>query len=199
MLIDPDGKEIGWWQETLFLLSRPKIAVCIGAAKDGSTDNISSRVSNFSVNLFRAKAEGEPGTKRNAFRHVLWQASITSKWDSRTAELAGNAHEDSNFWGLNVNVNLLKRDFSSSDKEGADTTVDLLNNKIGRAIGEKESHNTMNNLACEVLKAFHEQGLYVVKKRRDGTFHVEKQKISDQEFYEKMEILNNCNNDGLNH
>jgi hypothetical protein len=40
----------------------------------------------------------------------------------------------------------------------------LLNNKIGRAIGEKESHNTMNNLACEVLKAFHEQGLYVVKK-----------------------------------
>ena len=60
----------------------------------------------------RPKDECEPGSENGAFRHTLWQATITPEFDTRTEEEAGNAHED------NPNTDLAIRIFSNLSEAG---------------------------------------------------------------------------------
>ena len=92
----------------------------------------------------RPRVEEERGSENGAFRHTLWQATITSEYGESIAKQVGNAHEDNPF------VNLSNRTFSNVDD--ADRTVDLLNNIIGRDIGKKKSWNGHEEIIASRFK-----------------------------------------------
>src|SRR6267154_5753453 len=69
------------------------------------------------------------GSEVNAFRHVIWQATIASKFGSAIATEVGNAHEE------NIPDRVRGGTFRGPDASAqADTVADLLNNRIGQNI-----------------------------------------------------------------
>ena len=71
----------------------------------------------------------EQGNEHGAVRHALWQAALSSWFFDDVAKDAGDAHETRPYTDTN------KRIFKKIDD--ADMVVDLLNNKIGRRIGNR--------------------------------------------------------------
>ena len=145
-----------------FGLRNPLAAIKIGfGVSKGSTD-ISTNATRFATRgeiLYGSTRQQEDRCSENgAFRHTLWQATITPKFGSRVALEAGNAHEKDPFTYLSV------RTFSSLDD--ADQTVDLLNNQIGRRIGSLNKNVNMKDLALQVLEEFKNNGLYTATKKK---------------------------------
>lgn len=62
--------------------------------------------------------------------------------------------------------------------EEADRTVDLMNNVIGRNIGDTGKYSDMKTLACEVLDYFEKQGLFVAEKSEQGKWIIERKRLS---------------------
>ena len=200
--IDPDGCETGGpgnykakknTRTIGFFVRYPLIALKIGQVEPGST-NISTNATRFATRgevLYgtRPRVEEERGSENGAFRHTLWQATITSEYGESIAKQVGNAHEDNPF------VNLSNRTFSNVDD--ADRTVDLLNNIIGRDIGKKNPGTGMKKLSLLVLKEFYEKGLFTATKDDNGNWNVSRIKLS-QEKYDKLgKILNGLNDNGF--
>lgn len=131
---------------------------------------------------------GDDGSERGAFRHILWQSDITSRYDENVAEIIGDCHE----FGKNFDPN--QKAFDSLID--ADSAIDRLNNIIGRKVGAKYSHLTTRLRALKVLEQMHQDGYYKAIRRKNG-YIVEKVKMSD-DSYNKMydEILNRRDENG---
>jgi RHS repeat-associated protein len=142
-----------------YAMQHPINALRAGEAKDGG-NNLSSIASNFAINIQNAAGltGGSEGDQRNAIRHTLWQAILTNDMGADHAERIANAHED----GINVDIN--QRKFNNSKEaaamEQADRVIDLLNNKIGRDIGEQNTDASNRRLAGEVVLMFYQNGLW---------------------------------------
>ena len=112
---------------------------------------------------------------RNAIRHTIWQAAITSKYGPQVARDAGDAHETRPYFDVNVRV---------FDKESdADMTVDLLNNKIGRRLGVEIKNRNTKEIALRVVEEYWKNGLYSYERGNDGRWYILKKKLSDNVFY----------------
>lgn len=169
-----------------FYFREPVKAIEIGKFVDNST-NISTNATRFSTAkdvLYGVKKknkngdiirdEEERGSEKGAFRHTIWQAKIAAEYGKRIAKQVGNAHED------NPRVNLYKRYFK--DVEEADQTVDLLNNMIGRRVGEISNTRSMRDLAFKVLDEFRYNGLYTAEPDERGIWHVKKRRLSQEKY-----------------
>ena len=191
--VDPDG--MGVWDEVKFAFQHPMIASQIGEYSHGSS-NISTNAQRFASRIGLSTQMGSDknataGTQVNAFRHTLWQATIADKFGGDIAKQVGNAHEDNPSVNLNVNTFSGKSALSQADQ-----TIDLLNNNIGRKIGKDNPSATMQEIATKTLDAFHNDGLYTATVNKDGSVTINKTKISDEQYKQGMETLNNLNNNG---
>ncbi len=199
-LIDPNGKEIKeneprpqWVRYAKFVFKHPIATYRIGKGVTHDADDISTNSTRFAtrgnvLNGTRPKIERELGSENGAFRHTLWQATITSEFNARTAEEAGNAHEN------NPNTDLAIRTFSNLSE--ADQTVDLLNNQIGREIGQREKGKGMRHLAVSVLKEFRQKGLYTVIKKGEK-WVVTKTILSQDKYLKLFKIFEGLDNRGF--
>ena len=206
-LVDPDGRMIGdpptWVRTVGFALRHPNIASSIGVCRPGeSNTNISTRSERFAT---RGKSHSDPNTifRKNgcakdfdpcseigAFRHTLWQATIASYYGRDIATEVGNAHED------NPSTNLSVRNFSSMAE--ADQVVDLLNNMLGRIIGEQNPNCPMNELAGKVAEYFYTTGLYIGTLNEDKTWSVHRTKITKEQYDSYMKVLEGLDFNGFN-
>ncbi len=183
---DPPG--LGYYQANPntktfgFALRNPIVAWNVGLVQRGSS-NISSNSSRFattgatstSIEVLKLNTgRKDEGSQRGAFRHALWQAEITREYDANTAKQIGNAHEE------NPSVDLSNRTFNDLGK--ADQTADLLNNEIGRFIGENINSSDMKETAQNVLREFKINGLYTTTKNKDGGYSVNKTKITQEQY-----------------
>ncbi|MFD0346292.1 RHS repeat-associated core domain-containing protein [Kitasatospora aburaviensis] len=74
------------------------------------------------------------GEKANAYRHVLWQGTLTARLGKEKADKWAAAHEA----------------FYPADEE-SDHTIDLLNNEYGQALGERAAREANGNKAVTNL------------------------------------------------
>jgi len=153
-------------------------AVSIGKVKSGST-NISTNAVRFSTNdLGLVENSSHEGSQVNAYRHALWQATITHRFDSIVAEGEGNAH------GEIQNAIFGVEDFATATYSSSaltDESCDLLNNIIGRGLGQRYTDTTtkMNQIALDTLDYYHEYGLWVSEEQHDGSYIIYQQTLSD--------------------
>ena len=174
-----------------FGLRNPLAAIKIGLGVSKGATDISTNATRFATRgeiLYGSTRQQEDrGSENGAFRHTLWQATITSEFGSRVALEAGNAHEKDPFTNLSV------RTFSSLDD--ADQTVDLLNNQIGRRIGSQNKNVNMKDLALQVLEEFKNNGLYTATKK-DKVWTVKKTKLSNEKYKQLQSLFNSLNENG---
>ena len=203
-LIDLDGltpgnpRDPGDYQASInsryigFGLRNPVATSRIGFGVTPGATDISTNATRFATRgeiLYGSKkGQEDRGSENGAFRHSLWQATITSEFGGSVAAQAGNAHEENPFVDLSVRV------FSKLDE--ADQTVDLLNNVIGRRIGTTYQGANMKELANLVLDEFKNNGLYTVKKDKDGDWIVSKTILSFEKYTQLKEVFKGLNENG---
>ena len=177
MLIDPTGEQVPW----SWALRHPGDAMKIGQVKDGGTSNISSRASNFAINLgFKDQPGGGMGGDRNAMRHVMWQAMITKEFGANTAKAVGDGHESN----PNATKGLTQdtKQVGADSLKAADQICDLMNNEIGRRIGSENPSVSNAGIAGIVLEEFHNNGLWEAKADGNGGYTVSKTKLDDKKY-----------------
>jgi RHS repeat-associated protein len=203
--IDPDGMWPGrplpqWLRTTLFTISHPLASLSIGTYVKGSV-NISTNAVRFSTRgssltsssiLNESKELGNQGSEVNAFRHVLWQAAITSEFGRDIATKAGSAHEEN----PNSNWSIDYANKSYGTIAGADERADISNNFIGRSIGEANKGVGMKDLSFKVLETFKADGLWTATKQEDGTFKISQTKISTEQYNQLKKIFAELDNNG---
>ena len=185
------GGESSKVRQAGYAMQHPINAARVGEYKQGSS-NISTIASNFQINVANAAglSTGNEGDQGNAFRHALWQGIITNEMGANHAERIGNVHED------NINIDLSQRTFSTMTD--ADKAVDLLNNEIGRDIGEQNKGASNQTMAKKVAKEFYENGLWTTSKNKDGSVSIQKTKITKDQYNAAIKEINQKNNNGLN-
>ena len=174
-----------------FVVRSPVIAAMIGIVSPGST-NISTNVVRIATRIGLQENAANEGSQVNAFRHTLWQATITKEFSESTAKKVGNAHEKNPFVNLNVRVFKGKNALSQADQ-----TIDLLNNQIGRKIGKDNPNASMKELALKVLEYQYKNGLYTATENKDGSITVIQTKISEEQYKKGIEIIKGLNNNGF--
>ena len=173
-----------------YAVNHPYNAIRTGWAIDGGKNGIASVASNFAINMTKAghlTSKGE-GSQRNAIRHTLWQAILTNEFGKGQAERIGNAHEDG------IDIDLSQRRFGTP--ELADKAVDLLNNEIGRSIGERNPGADNATMAEAVAAEFRDNGLWTVTDNHDNTYSIQKTKISQKQYTQVVNKLKNLDNYG---
>ena len=183
--------------ETGFAIRHPYIAYKIGM--NNGTTNISSNSVRFSTrkdilqeNTSNDKEQGM-GSQVNAFRHTIWQGTITAKFGSNIAEEAGYAHED------NPSADLTQRTFKGANAMAdADQTVDLLNNIIGRQIGSKNQGSDMKTISLKALDFFKTTGLYTATKNTDGSVVINLTRITSAQYIKMKATIIELNSNGEN-
>lgn len=168
--------------------------VVVGEPAFGST-NISS-VSSRVARHFREDSNFTPGDggEENAFRHAFWSADMANSFDETTARQLANAHEGIGpYQGVTI-------DFSQKF-EGttglADSMVDLLNNQIGRDLAANLPENaSAKDMAVAVLGVQLKQGLWTVKKDKNGNISLVQSKISQAKHDSAMKTLNQLDKHG---
>ena len=200
VLKDPNGKQIEEnkplpqaFRYAKFVAKHPIATLRIGKGVTHNANNISTNSTRFATrgNVLsgtRVGVERELGSENGAFRHTLWQASITSEFDATTALEAGNAHE------ANPDVDLGIRTFNNLSE--ADQTVDLLNNQIGRRIGESNKNKNMKQLALSVLSEFRQNGLYTAV-QKGKQWIVSKTRLSKEKYDKLSKIYNGLDSRGF--
>jgi RHS repeat-associated protein len=166
-----------------FFFRHPNAAISIGQYTKGSI-NISTNAVRFATRgniLNGTRGQQDEGSENGAFRHALWQAEITSQFGSQIALEAGYTHEE------NPSANLSRRNFNSL--AAADETVDLLNNIIGRSIGEQNAGKPMNELAGLVLEEFATNGLWTANQNDKGQWTISRTKLSSEKYNQLKEIF----------
>jgi RHS repeat-associated protein len=184
--LNTDGRMTG------FALKHPAATLSIGVPSKGST-NISTNSVRFSTRIGLHENEAKEGSQVNAFRHVLWQANIAAKHGAGVAKKIGDAHE------INPNAaarNNLKTYFPALAM--ADETVDLLNNIIGRSIGEANPDANMQELALETLHYFKEQGLWTAAVITDSKgnligWRIEQTKLTQEGYDHAKGVIEKLN------
>lgn len=175
----------------------PIAALNVGAFKSGST-NITS------VTARTARHAGENGNmtkgisgEENALRHGLWSARITQQYGGETALKLTNAHEGIAYKST-VSIDYTTP-FVGATMDDADFTADMLNNTIGREIGAREENAGLNTqqLAIKVLDVYRNEGLWEGKASDDGTFTVERRKISQEQYDQAVKNLGNLDENGF--
>ena len=206
--VDPTGMEPedpigpGYYAATTnsrtigFALRHPIAALSIGTPSKGST-NISTNSVRFSTRIGLNENAQKEGSQVNAYRHTLWQAEITNQFGSGIAKEVGNAHESNPFAATGGN---LKTTFNTLAK--ADETVDLLNNIIGRSIGEANSGANMQELAMKTLDHFKENGLWTATAitDKDGNttgWSISQTKLSKEQYNNAKGIIQGLNAKGF--
>nr|WP_260162117.1 RHS repeat-associated core domain-containing protein [Pedobacter cryoconitis] len=197
----PEGPGPKWWRTTLFALRHPVAAISIGSVGKGAR-NISTNAARFSTRGSSSTANssvlnepagmGNQGSQVNAFRHTLWQATITSRFGRDVASQVGFAHEDNP--NSNWSVDYSNKSFSTL--EGVDERIDLTNNEIGRSIGDENEGMDMKDLALKVLDTFKTDGLWTASEQDDGSFKMTRTKISNQQYKSLSKVFRKLNNDG---
>lgn len=174
-------KTIKVTKHSIFFVKQPLVAIDIGVYKY-ELDNISSTAGRYALNSQLINRNLGLASKRNAFRHVLWQAMITKEFGEKIAFDAGNAHE--------INSKALQGDgldkITFDDIEKADESVDLRNNIIGRQIALNNDSNNTNELAILTLSYFKEYGLWIATEQDDGTYIISKEKISEDAYKDAL-------------
>ena len=178
-------------RQTGYAMQHPINAARVGEYKPGS-DNISTIASNFQINVAKASGltTGEEGDQGNAYRHALWQGIITNEMGAKHAERIGNAHE------THTNIDLNQRTFENMGD--ADRTVDILNNAIGREIGEKNKGESNKTIAKAVAKEFFAKGLWTVSGNETDGYSIQKTKITREQYNSAVREINKKGNNGLN-
>ena len=178
--------------EIEFLIRHPKIAAEIGTASKNPEreldPNISTIASTFQLNLFNNRIFGGEGGVGNAFRHVLWQALITSRFGKDIAIQAGNSHETG-----------FKIDFSNRRNiplAKADEMIDQLNNSIGREIAINNPTANNKELAYMILDHFAKVGLYQAERSNSNLYNVVRKPISQSDYNNALIKLNSLDNTG---
>ena len=176
---------------TGYAMQHPINALVVGPYVDGWS-NISSIAGNFEVNLMRAagisyQKEGDEG---NAYRHTLWQAMITNILGEESAVRIGNAHESHSSYKYGKTSGLTESEF--------DTAIDLRNNEIGRKIGARNKGASNKKLALLVLNEFRKNGLWVGIKQTDGSYSIQKKRITQEQYEAALKELNKKGNNGKN-
>ena len=109
--IDPTGREpeepgpgTGHYSASInsryvgFGLRHPIAAMRIGFGVTKGDSDISTNATRFATRgevLYGSKrGQTDEGSENGAFRHTLWQSTITSEFGSKIAKEAGNAHEE---------------------------------------------------------------------------------------------------------
>ncbi|QLH31661.1 MAG: RHS repeat-associated core domain-containing protein [Cyclobacteriaceae bacterium] len=174
-----------------FILRNPITAARIGSVVHNST-NISTNSARFAINTGLPENAAKEGSHVNAFRHGLWQASITSEFGQSTAKQVGNAHEDNPF------ADLSQRSFSGEDALAqGDQVADMLNNNIGQQIGLDNPNASMKDLALGVLQEFHKSGFYVATTSEDGTVTITKTQLTNSQFMTALTGILSTNANGF--
>ena len=184
----------------LFAARHPTEAIAIGV-KTNVYPNITSTVMNFSENLrLPNKLENEMdiadyrntiGNAVNAVRHTLWQAAITVRYGTGIAKEAGDAHEENPYANLNT-----RGFYGDNAFLLADQTIDLLNNPIGRDIGNRAPWLSIRGLAYKVLEEFYQNGLYTIERTGEKSWTIVKEKLSFSDYNSAISILNTLDEDG---
>jgi hypothetical protein len=205
-LIDPDGQGPGdpigpgFYSASVnlryigFGLRHPIASLKIGFGVTKGASDISTNATRFATRgevLHGSKrGQTDEGSENGAFRHTLWQSAITARFGSETAAEAGNAHEENPFAPLTLR--------SFNNMADADQTVDLLNNIIGRSIGDANKGASMDDLANLVLDEFKNNGLYTASKDKNGNWNITKTKLSNVKHNQLKEIFKGLNKNGRN-
>lgn len=150
---------------------------------------------NFQLNIGKAigAPKNEEGTPQNAIRHTLWQALSARDLGSKNAERAANSHETT------TNVDLRKRNFTGQNaSDNADRTIDLLNNIIGRKIGEDNKDADNKTMAIRVIEEYHNNGLWTMSGNDKTGYTIQKTKLTDAQYKAAIQEINKKGNDGLN-
>jgi RHS repeat-associated protein len=178
-------------RETLFALNHPIAALNIGSVVVGvGSNNISTVAVRFATNYLGLEDNViKEGTQVNAFRHALWQSIISNQYGTSTALEAGNAHEEHP-----DALNSIK-DYNNvyyTNLSLADEACDLLNNQIGRKIGQEyNSYSTlvvlpgvtsMKTLAIDTLNYYYECGLWVAVQELNGLYSIKQEKLSEEQY-----------------
>lgn len=209
-LIDPDGMSPivpapSWWRTTKFIFLHPLAASTVGYVSVGAT-NISTDAARFATRgssaeskssvLEEPKLQGNEGSQVNAFRHVLWQATITKDFGIQIATQVGNAHEE-NPNAINNKTNDQLTNTTFQTLTAADESIDLSNNVTGREIGIANPGLGMKDLALKVLDAFKENGFWTATRQEDGTFKMVSTKITTEQYNALKAVFSALNNDGF--
>ena len=175
---------------TGYAMQHPINALVVGPYVDGWS-NISSIAGNFEVNLMRAAGLSyqKGGDEGNAYRHTLWQAMITNVLGEESAVRIGNAHESHSSYEYSKTSGLTESEF--------DTAIDLRNNEIGREIGAKNKGASNKKLALLVLKEFRKNGLWVGIKQPDGSYSIQRKRITQEQYEAALKELNKKGNNGV--
>jgi hypothetical protein len=192
----------------LYASQHPINAFMVGEG-DWNDRDLSSSAAAFSYNAkitgsdkASMDAQGKDGTRRNAYRHTLWQTMIAYELGADVAEEIGNAHEDSpNLDLVTKGTNFIE--FSTMAE--ADTYVDLRNNRIGRqqAVMYKEiglTELSRHDLATYILDYFNQNGLWVVSQEpnENGKHSAYLHKLSQEDYDRALDNINKCDNFGYN-
>lgn len=177
-----------------FGLSHPVIAMKIGLSNPAFA-NISSNSQRFADNLILGKGDEASGRK-NAFRHVLWQATITKRYGIDIAREVGFAHEE-NPNALSGRRSPQYFNFKEfSDPIEADELCDLLNNVQGRKIGEATDSKEMNEIALDVIEKYYTEGFWVSKLTPNNKYKISKEKLTDSQYKNMKASLKLLNKNG---
>lgn len=175
-----------------FTKAHPIIAMEIGPI-NSAQNNISSNSQRFADNSGLKENGSEGSGPKNAFRHVLWQATITKRYGIDIAREIGYAHEE--------NPNALGERYSLEHFENvefanylkADEACDLLNNVQGRIVGITTQENEMNKIALDVIDKYHADGFWVSKPIGNGKYAITREKLTDKQYKkirDNIELLN---------
>ncbi|HMM05040.1 hypothetical protein [Dysgonomonas sp.] len=140
----------------------------------------------------------DEGSYTNAFRHTLWQAKITSSFNSDIARAAGNAHEKNPYTNTDWNFNAVL--FTDINK--VDEMVDIMNNIIGRSIGGESSDMDMKDLSSKILDHFKVNGLWAANevKNEKGEvigYKISRTQLTQTQYESAKRNLDILDNDGF--
>lgn len=174
-----------------FSFRHPMIASSIGSFEHGS-ENITTNAVRFSTRIGLDENPEHEASEVNAFRHTLWQATIAGKYGQDIAEKVGYSHEDK------LPGDLSQRTFTGPNALAeADTTVDLLNNVIGRQVASENPGASMKQLALKALDKYHTEGLYVGTKNADGSVTIARTRLSDAKYNAARTTIESLNDSGF--
>ncbi len=166
----------------------------IGEANE--SDNLSSTAGRFAYNaaLEPKQQRFDDANKTNAFRHVTWQAAITARFDRDLAIEVGQAHEEN---PDAIRYVLQPEALRFTTLHEADQAIDLLNNRLGRWLGDMLKGSNAKDVALAALELFHMQGLWTAVPDGGGkTFHLERTKLSHKEYLKAKANIENTNEFG---
>lgn len=179
-------------QLATFALRHPIAAIAIGQ-QHPNANNITSNAVRLSTRIGLdndANGDGR-GTEVNAIRHSLWQAAISARFGTHTAQQAGNAYERNP---------ILHRTLHYPNRYSADEAADLRNNAIGRRIGSTYPAYNMNSLTAILLQEYVQNGLWTafpIQKNGNTEWQITKNKLPTYKYRTALKKLAKLDANGM--